>query len=110
MNRNGFTLIELLVTIVVLALIMGIVFPSAIRLSKDNKTKIYQEYENVMVEYAKTSSLKNQDRIDLDDLEELDKVKDECDGYVTIDHSSSIWQYKAYIKCTDQYQTDGYTE
>ena len=39
MNRNGFTLIELLVTIVVLALIMGIVFPSAIRLSKDNKTE-----------------------------------------------------------------------
>ena len=110
MNKQGFTLIELLVTIVVLALIMSIVFPSAIRLSGENKTKIYSEYEKMMVEYAQVSPLRKEDRIDLDNLDELDKVKEECDGYVTIDHTEEKWEYKAYIKCGDQYTTDGYVE
>lgn len=108
MDKKGFTLIELLATIVIIAIIMALVMPSAIRVSKNNKQRIYQEYENMMVEYAKVSDLNINDTIDLIDLEELDKVKNECSGYVEIDHTVIPPVYKAYISCGDQYTTGNY--
>lgn len=108
MNKNGFTLIEVLATIIIIAIIMSLVFPAALRVSKNNKTKIYGEYEKMMVEYAKVSPLRNRDVINLLELEELDKVKRECIGYVTISHSENNTTYTAYISCGEQYETEGF--
>lgn len=108
MNK-GFTLIELLATIVIISIIMTIVLPSAVRVSKNNQTRIYEEYEKMMVEYAKVSPLNNQDTINLNDLEELEKVKNECVGYVTINHNVTPNTYKAYISCGNNYETEGFS-
>ena len=110
MNRRGFTLIELLATVVIIALIMGIILPSASRMSRENKDTLYKSYEKMMEEYAAVSEFKNQYYVNLNDLEELDQVKKECVGYVMIDHSSETVSYKAYISCGDKYQTEGYSE
>ena len=69
MNK-GFTLIELLATIVIISIIMTIVLPSAVRVSKNNQTRIYEEYEKMMVEYAKVSPLNNQDTINFISVDE----------------------------------------
>lgn len=108
MNKNGFTLVELLATIVIIALIMTMIMPSVSKVRNNNKTRIYSEYENMMVEYAKISELNDQNIINLEDLNELDKVKNECIGYVQINHSVTPFTYHAYIKCGDEYQTTGY--
>ena len=110
MNKNGFTLIELLATIVIIAIIMALVMPSATRVSHNNKQRIYQEYEQMMIEYAMVNDLNVNNGIMLNDLAELDKVKSECVGYVTINHGVIPPEYKAYISCTDQYTTEGYDD
>lgn len=113
MNKKGFTLIEVLVSLVIMALIMMIILPSVTRVSRENKLKIYEEYEKMMVEYAKISDKKNNNAIRLTDLEELDKVKNDCSGYVTITHSTPP-VYKAYIKCGEYFtkysESDKYSE
>ena len=110
MNNKGFTLIELLANIVLIAVIMTMVLPSAIRTSRKNQKRIYREYENMMVEYAKINELNILDMIDLDDLEELDKVKGECIGYVTINHEIEPNEYKAYISCGNSYETENFSQ
>lgn len=98
MNNKGFTLIELLATLVIIVIVMGIILPSASRVSSENKEKIYAEYKKMMVEYALVSSLKGQDVIKLSELEELSKVKRDCIGYVKLISSNPI-NYEAHIKC-----------
>ena len=110
MNNKGFTLIELLANIVIIAVIMTMVLPSAIRVSRKNQKRIYAEYENMMVEYARINELNTLDLIDLDDLEELEKVKSECIGYVTINHEIVPNQYKAYISCGNKYETEDFDQ
>lgn len=108
MNKNGFTLVELLATIIIIGLIMVFVMPSAARVSRNNKKRIYSEYENMMVEYAKINENNSEDVINLYDLEELENVKNECLGYVTINHSTTPSTYHAYIDCGEEYKTTGY--
>ena len=110
MNKKGFTLIELLATIVIIALIMSIILPSASRMSRDNKETIYHSYEDMMAEYAQVSEYKDQYYINLNDLEELGKVKRECKGYVLIDHDTTPISYISYISCGDDYETEGYID
>ena len=113
MNKRAFTLIELLITIVVIGIIMGLVLPSAIRVSNDNKTKIFEEYEKMMIEYALINSKKGNQVIVLDDLDELAGIiKKECSGvtgYVYKTSSSPI-KYDAYLNCPNTYQTTGYSD
>lgn len=110
MNKKGFTLVELLATIVLISLIMIIIMPAASKIERNNKLKIYKEYENMMVEYAKVSKLNSQTTINLMELDELEKVKNECVGYVSINHSTTPNQYTAYISCSDQYTTQDFDE
>ena len=115
MNKKGFTLVELLATLVIIAIVMGIVLPSASRVSNDNKEKTYEEYEKMMIEYAKISPLKNNASgiIKLSELEELGKVKRDCTGYVER-ISSNPYKFKAYIKCpicgNSKYITNGFDD
>ncbi len=107
-SKKGFTLIEMLAVIVIIAIIMALVLPTATRVRNNNKTRIYKEYESMMVEYAKVNELNYQDSIDLIDLDELEKVKNECSGYVEIDHSTNPPTYASFITCGDEYTTDNY--
>ena len=113
MNNKGFTLVELLAAVVIIALIMGIVLPSASRMSNENSNRIYQEYENMMEEYALISEYKGQSIIDLSNLDELSKVKNDCAGYVKLIKSNPI-EYQAYVKCpkcgNSNYKTSGFDE
>lgn len=108
MNKKAFTLTEILTVIVIIAIILGIVFPTISKIVNDNKEDMYKDYEKMMVEYAKLSDLKDQNIILLSELDELDKIKRECTGYVSINHSSTPIEYKAYISCDNVYKTAGY--
>ena len=108
MNKKGFTLVELLATIVIIGLIMTLVMPSASRVSNDNKERMYKEYEKMMIEYAKINRYNEMSVINLYDLDELDNVKEECEGYVTINHSANPATYASYISCGENYTTTGY--
>ena len=108
MNKKAFTLVELLTTIVIIAFIMGIILPSASRISSDNKEKMYKEYEKMVAEYAAISPFKNQAYIPLESLDELQKVQRECTGYVVVtreDDKPPV--YTPYLSCGD-YHSDDY--
>ena len=116
-NKNAFTLVELLATIVLIALIMGLVLPSAMRVSKENENRMCEEYANMMEEYAAVSQYKDNYYINLNQLDELSKVKDDCSrttecpdcgGYVFVDHATTPVTYKAYISCKSGCSTEGY--
>lgn len=108
MNKNGFTLVELLTVIVIISLVLMIIYPSVTKILQRNSNEMYESYEKMMVEYAQISPLNGNSIIKLANLDELDKVKKECKGYVTIDHSVTPNVYKAYISCEGKYQTIGY--
>ena len=117
LNKKGFTLVELLATIILIALIMGLVLPSAMRVSKENEDRMCEEYANMMEEYAAVSEYKDNYYINLTQLDELSKVKDDCSrttecptcgGYVFVDHAVSPVKYKAYISCKSGCSTEGY--
>lgn len=108
MNKKGFTLMELLAAIVIIGVVLMIVYPEISKISKKNSDDLYKSYENMMVEYAMVSQLKNNTIIKLSELEELVQIKKECKGYVTINHNVTPNDYKAYIRCGDKYKTTGY--
>ena len=107
MKNKGFTLIELLATIVIISIVMGIVLPSALKVSRENQKKIYGEYEKMMVEYALVSEQRGRYIINLNNLEGRDAIKKDCIGYVRRISLDPL-KYKAYIKCGDNYTTSGY--
>lgn len=107
LDERGFTLIEVLTVIVVITAVMMITLPLINSLSNKNTKELYNSYEKMMEEYAIASNIKNKDKIMLSELDGLDKVKSECEGYVLVNNESSK-EYKAYIKCGDKYITDNY--
>ena len=48
MNKNGFTLVELLSVLVLISLLMGIAVPGINRISKNMKTKSYNEKKELI--------------------------------------------------------------
>ncbi len=109
LNKKGFTIMEVLTVIIVIAALMLITMPLINSISAKNKEELYHSYERMMEEYAVASSVKNKSKILLSELDGLDKIKNECTGYVNINKEDSI-SYKAYIKCGDKYTTEGYEE
>ena len=112
MNQKGFTLVELLAVIVIISLLMMITYPSIVKIINDNNEEIYRGYEKAMVEYAKISPYRTQDKIllsELDDDNALDGMRrDNCDGYVLINHTTTPVTYQAFIKCADDKYTTCY--
>ena len=80
---------------------MSLVMPSASRVSKNNQERLFHEYEEMMIEYAKVNVNNDEDILNLLELDELDKVKNECNGYVTINHNVNPPEYHSYISCED---------
>ncbi len=108
LNKKGFTLVEVLTVIIIITAIMMISLPVMNSLTKRNNEELYKSYEKMMEEYARNSPLKTEDTIMLSDLDGLDQIKNECSGYVYINHTPPV-MYKAYIECGD-YHTTGYEE
>lgn len=98
MNKKGFTLVELLATIVIIAVIMGIVLPSAIRVSQENQGKMLDEYKKIIEEYALLYSPRGQEIIDINDLDVPEKIKSECTGHAQRVSEKPL-EYKAEIEC-----------
>ena len=105
MNKKGFTLVEVLTVIIVMTLILMIAFPAINKIMEKNNKDMYESYESLMEEYARASNNKSS-VIKLSSLDGLEKVKEECSGYV--EFNSVTYTYKAYIKCGDRYKTTGY--
>ena len=109
LNKKGFTLMEVLTVIIVITIIMMITLPLVDSISNRNKEELYKSYEKMMVEYAMASS-KKQGTISLSELNGLDKIKNECTGFVKIDDNN----YNAYIKCPKEdgskYKTPKYDD
>ena len=88
-----------------------------------NKTSIYKELENKIVEAEKkyvdakflypdtNKSVKttSQELISSGFLEELKANDEVCEGYAVVTKDGVAFNYKGYIKCND-YQTKGYNE
>ena len=53
MNNKGFTLIEIIVVVIIIGVISAISIPVIRKISDDNKNSMYEQYRNVLVEYAK---------------------------------------------------------
>lgn len=105
MNKKGFTLIELLATMALMTIIMSFAIPSILGMMNDNKKEKYQAYERSSVEYAKAYFEDETTVVGLSALREHGLTfTEECTGYV------SMREKKAYIKCGDEYETEGYDE
>ena len=105
-NKKGFTLVELLAVIVIMSLIMMFVFPAIEGMIDNSNRRKYEAYEKSMTEYAKAyfeDSAINIIGLTLIKEKGLKGIDSECIGYV-IKNSN----YKAYIKCGDNYQTDDF--
>lgn len=106
MNKKGFTLAELLAVMVILALLMMLIVPSIDKLMNNTDEQKYETYEKMMEEYAAVYPDKSLTTIKLSLLDNLEDVKKNCTGYVTVNRSTN--DYKAYISCGDKYTTEGF--
>ena len=106
MNKKGFTLMELVAAFVIMAFIMMIILPGIEEIIDSNDDDMYKSYEKMMIEYARVSPLKKtKSIINLTELDELKKIKDECKGYVEVTIDGDKYDFKPYIKCGDKYRT-----
>ncbi len=105
MNKKGFTLVELLAVVVIMALIMALAFPSITGMISGSNQKKYVSYEKSMSEYAKAYYEDESGIIGLSLLKSkgLTGIDSDCIGYVDLNDD-----YKAYIKCSDDYQTNNF--
>jgi prepilin-type N-terminal cleavage/methylation domain-containing protein len=124
---KGFTLIELLAVIVVLALVLIIAVPAIGRVIENSRRQAYLNDEKMMEKAAKTYVMKNltllpkeigekkpillSDMVKANVIDEIKDPKDKdnnCLGYVEIEKvSDKKYNYKAYLKCGDNYATEG---
>ncbi len=110
MNQKAFTLTELLVSMVIITMLLMIALPTINNIINRNNDELYSSYEDMVEEYAKISSQKDNDRILLSDIDGIDRVIQECTGYVLVDKTTSPYTYNAFIKCGNKYQTENYIE
>ncbi|MDD3821907.1 MAG: prepilin-type N-terminal cleavage/methylation domain-containing protein [Bacilli bacterium] len=129
MKRTGFTLIELLAVIVIIGIIMLIAVPAIVKIIGETEDKVFITNETLLQKAGESYFLANkqllpknvndQSTVYLVDLVAeglLKKIKNPvneeefCDGYVIVERMSEgpIFEYKSYLKCGDDYMTEGY--
>ncbi len=100
------------ITILILLTIFGFVYK--------NKTKVYKELEEKLVEvekkyvdakflYPKEGQVLKTTSKELEENNYIDKLPDDCVGYAEVTMDGTIYNYKGYIKC-EKYITKGYKE
>lgn len=84
MKNKGFTLIELIGVIIIMGLLIMIVFPATVKLMKDNDTKKYGYYYDLVVEAAELYANKRKDDLGgvegtgcIDDVTLSDLIKED---------------------------------
>lgn len=104
-----------LLLIVVLLTIFGFVYK--------NKTTIYKELEEKIVESAKkyvdakflypekgdTIKITSEELLETEFLDVLEKNEEECKGYVEVYKDGTVYKYIGYVECPN-YQTKGYKD
>ena len=110
MMKKGFTLTELLVTIVIITMLLMIVLPTISNIINKNNDELCGAYEEMVYEYARINFDNKTSRIVLSEIDGLDEVKSKCSGYVIIDKTTDVYDYKPYLSCSNGCKTEGYDE
>ena len=130
MKNKGFTLVELLAVIVILALILAIAIPRITDLIENAKIQSYISNEEMMIRATMNYIALNEKKIpneigtisiitveELQNSELISSINDvsdssiECDGYVFVKNiEGNTFDYIPYLKCENNYQTEGYNE
>lgn len=97
--KKGFTLTELLVSIVIITMLLMVVLPTINGIMNKNNDELCSSYKEMVIEYAMVSDKKENDTINLDDLDGLDKVKKECTGYISVDKTTTPYTYTPHLTC-----------
>ena len=98
--KKGFTLTELLVSIVIITMLLMIALPTISNIINKNNRELCNSYEKMVIEYAMVSDLKENDIINVSDLDGLDKVNKECpNSYVTVDKTTDPYTYIPHLNC-----------
>ena len=98
--KKGFTLTELLVSIVIMTMLLMVVLPTMSNIIGKNNEELCKSYKDMTIEYAKVSSHKNDNTIQLNDIEGLETVKKECTGYVSVDKTTTPYTYIPHLTCS----------
>ncbi len=126
--KKGFTLIELIAVVVILGIILVIAVPRITDVINNARESGYQANERIMVNAARNylvindtknpSEISNMSIITIDDLQDsefIGSINDggnssiECNGYVVITLvEANNYEYEPYLKCGNNYQTEGY--
>lgn len=110
------TKIIILVTIlVIIGIIVAAIFINRARLKKEyiklenritnDAAPNYMSYEQINLKENQYRKI-NIRQIQADKL--IGSIADDCDGYVIVENSSSLYNYKTYLKCKNIYTTEGY--
>ena len=126
----GFTLVELLAVLVILGLILAIAVPRIVDVIDNTKESAYQINEGMMVSAARNYLVMNDSKnpsekgtmsiITLEELQNSELISSihdardsniECGGYVVVKNvDDKTFDYRPYLKCENNYQTEGYKE
>ncbi len=128
-KKKGFTLVELIAVVVILGIILVIAVPRITDVISTTRESGYQANERMMVNavrnYLVINDSKNPGEIgtmsvittgELQESEFIGPINDtsdfsiECDGYVVVKYTEgNTFDYTPYLKCGNNYQTEGYT-
>ena len=97
--KKGFTLTELLVSIVIITMLLMVVLPTISNIMNKNNNELCDSYKEIAVEYARISDKRENDTINITELDGIETVQKECTGYVSVDKTTTPYTYTAHLTC-----------